>query len=66
MKNSNINLSKIFIAFTIIISLFIFYQFSQNGRYQLNNNYPGVITDTMSGKVYHIINGKTILFSKIR
>lgn len=44
--------------------LFIFYQYSQNGRYQNYNETIQWIQDARTGKIYKIVKGEPKVFRK--
>ena len=50
MKIINLSYFKISIVIILIGFLFVFYEYSQNGRYYINNN--ALIIDTRTGKSF--------------
>ncbi len=64
MQNLNIDLFKIMIVILAGGFLFLFYQYSQNGRYQNYKETNRYILDTRTGKIYKIDNGVPSIFSK--
>ncbi|NQU68804.1 MAG: hypothetical protein HQ510_12745 [Candidatus Marinimicrobia bacterium] len=61
MNKIKIEPFKIVLILILLGFLFVFFQFTQNGRYQNNTDTRGCILDTRNGSMYKMEYGKTIL-----
>lgn len=60
MKNSMIDWFKTIMVIISLIFLFLFYNYSNNGRYQFSNEGFRIILDTRTGVVYRVSEIKDI------